>query len=253
MIPTITYSAPTVIVIHAQAAPAIVRMEGERGLPSTTDLAADFVVAHCSDAACEISDSQALYLHNLARRTARRLGLDQNLAEDCAGQFVLLMLAPPHTGQLRAAFAQGSVGWLFRCAENWGLNYLRQIRALRTREVSWSVLQPNAEGDNGEDAPVGEPVTNEGNPEAELLRSELMARILAAADMLRKGQRSLFFRSLAGGTHPVALALATDHRRSPGAVRNARWRLRQRLRRLLAEAGLTAEEARSYLEFLQRY
>lgn len=180
----------------------------------------------------------------VAQARARRQGIVGEAAEECALQFLERMLQrswrslrPPNAC---SSGGEVSEAWLRRCADN----FARNVRRHWTHVHRWEAPWPEWAGPDGErqawDCPDGG-----ADPEARLLRDELLGRIQAAARRLTPAQQFLFEAYFLDEASIPALAAATGQ--TPHAVSQSLSNIRRRLRAILERQGLDERVAREYI------
>jgi RNA polymerase sigma factor (sigma-70 family) len=181
---------------------------------------------------------------NLARACARRTGLPDEEARDCAQAFVLRMIRHDiqrhHAGMGSSRFQ----AWLSQCARNFVIEYGRAGTRRSQRERQW----PATSGDSGSGPACDYASAREG-PEARLIRGEFWRRMRSAIDQLPAAAREAFARCHLGGecVQDVAAALGCSRH----AVEQSLHRARRRLPQLMEGHGLGREELSWYLSSLQ--
>jgi RNA polymerase sigma factor (sigma-70 family) len=183
---------------------------------------------------------QPARLFSLGLRRARRSGLPEDLADECASAFVARMLRQVNPIAPAGAAGCGSSAYLLQCADNFVRNYCRSLARRRQHETGW----PAVSADDGSLVLWEVPSDAAQSPTDCLLRAEFWERVFAAVEQLKPIQREVFLRHHLRGepVQELARSLGLDS----NAVAQLLFRTRRRLRFLLEQAGLTEAELRGY-------
>ena len=169
---------------------------------------------------------------------AYRQGLDLDLAEDCAIDFVLKML--PFSVLFEHSNKIENAAWTHRCAKNFAKNYRRNAERLYRHEFVCSLFfQTNTLSETAEDQNPSH------NPQSVILQHEFWQQLTVAVDLLCPRQKSCFLRHHVRGETIKEIAAAyhcTEH-----SIEQALLRARQRLRDLLARQECDEATLREYL------
>jgi DNA-directed RNA polymerase specialized sigma24 family protein len=177
-------------------------------------------------------DSERSLLH-FAYRIARRQGLDEDDAQDCAIEFVERMLLD----ETRAvALARMPDAWVHRCATNYAHNYRRARQRVRTWEA-------------GEVATTGKhELISPDTLLSRLIGEVTWCRVCDLLGSLDPGQISLL--GLGPDHRSASTCVETTNGSVAAARRQARARLRSRLRGALQRRGVEEADLRCTSERL---
>ena len=178
----------------------------------------------------------------IVRSRAKRANLVEEDAEDCAMAFLLHLFLYLQNHPADWSQAKMPDAWLFKCADNWVMKASRSERRKRLREQPLVFETIFSDEDLCVLLEIHSPLPS---PEASALHAELIHRILHSVASLAPVQQELFKRHFL--EDETVGELAQDSDRTPNAIYQAIWSLRQRLSLLLDRAGLSRQEAWDYL------
>ena len=186
-----------------------------------------------------LSEDHCTKATKLAYSCARAAGLGQEDAKDCKIAFLLHLMLNRKAHALRFTPEGLTDEWLHSCANNFALNLSRNERRRTRILVSCDSCQSSEFAEN---LPPSSLIT----PEAVVLNSELLHRILDVVATLTPSQRELFQRHFLN--EETVNELAHSSGKAPNTIHQAIWSLRQRLKTLLTKSNLNEREAREYLQ-----
>ena len=152
--------------------------------------------------------------------------------------FVYGILEKVMRGRLDLNLMTNYTGWLNVSARNHARNFRRTTIRRKSWQTQWPALFE-------EDEAVFDLPDQSIPPEVFLLHKELRERIFTTIVDIDLRQRNLFIYHYCFGHSVEYLAQKTGD--TPNAIRKSLARTRKKLRRLLAEQGLTENSAREYL------
>lgn len=200
----------------------------------------EVTVRSFADGAPREDDELWRMLLKLAHSVARRRGLTQEDAEDCAAEFAERMLRRPECAARTGPDGRCFPAWLYHCAVNHTTDFCRaQVRRAK-REQPWPETAP----DDGPPLAL-EFASDSPTPEAQLLRQEFWERMNTALDRLPPLMRELLVRHHLHGE--CVRELAEYCGRSSEAVELVLFRARRRMRGMLLRMGLSETELRAYI------
>lgn len=183
-------------------------------------------------------DSWLDFALTVATRCAKRYGLDADVADDCAMEFVARMLTKTGWGNAHEQKCVPSAAWIYRCAVNHTIDFTRANHRRRQHEgFSLDTLEDDSLA------------VDSCSPSchARFLQSWCHEQIISAINHLGTRQRRAFVAHYLYEVPIRDVAAALDL--APHAVEQLLFRARRRLRDLLTRQGFSQvdlEECANY-------